>query len=183
MDVDVIKRLIAGGLSHNLEVYGGFVRDHIIPQYTKEDYVFSSLNPEYTLNDLDFWARTDEDALRFVSWVQSKYQYEIETSIEEGHRLWSLIPVRSDSILPMDIVSSPDYPNPDSPLNLASYDGREITLHESPFTIDEIKHHVKQRRFLIYTNYYQEIMSDTCRPYYRRRIERFRRSGWVIEQY
>lgn len=192
----VIKDMVVNlGPKHNVHVFGGFVRDHIIPEYNGDSFEFTKLaGDDYLFHDIDMWAKSEQDARALIEDFTRKYSYTVQepdTNVE-GYmfNVWTLVPKKPCYPI-IQIVVSPHYPVNDSPLNLASYDGTKVSLHpygnsrytmftDPPYTIPEIRRLVLEHSYPVFESYYKDLVMDSTKPVYQMRMERLRRRGWTV---
>lgn len=197
-DIELIKNIIANiGPKHNVHVFGGFVRDHILPASIIDKVEFTKLSEAgYPLTDIDMWARTEKEAREFMDEISERYGYVMSgIGFEADGRIsiWTLVSSEPNHP-PIEVLLSPFYPVNDSPLNLCSYDGVKIAIH--PFAnLDytqfyqcvydryQIRKLILQHRYLVFRDYYYATVGSEKRSYYRARLDRLRRRGWSIGIY
>lgn len=166
-DINTITNLV---YKNNGKVFGGYVRDFLVPKFEYQDYyknfninklcknlnsiICSYSEPFFDCNDLDIWVSRKRDKKRFLN--QLKLLYSI-TDITD-HKKDDIYPISGNKYLienpkmkfTFDILVSSVFPVNDFSVNLLSFDGKklkveEILTHYSKLSIE----------YMNYTIYYK----------------------------
>jgi hypothetical protein len=148
---DFIIKVVAPIVTkHNGKIFGGFIRDIIIP-YTQ---FCQELTPLNNFKDVDFWFPSQEDLFNFLK----------EAPIKSNNFDWMLNPSNSNSLyefatfngllkkesLPLsfvDLVVSPEFPVNDFDINAVAFDMEDGRIRLEPMsTIDTLEKLVENVR-------------------------------------
>lgn len=126
--IDQVDEIILCAAKHNGKVFGGYVRDVIVPM---KFHKCTTLGVDF--NDLDFWFTKQEDADNFVKEMEllssddfnqtggtERYPFKVQ------HHKFNI----NNSYICVDVVVSDFYPVCDFSVNLLSWDGKDLNVNK-----------------------------------------------------
>lgn len=165
-----IERLIGLARMYDGVVYGGFVRDVVIPT-TKLGLNLNNID----FSDIDFWFKTEVEAQLFINRLNLRGEGtgSIRKKSESNpFKSKSFMTTYKDKpFVSIDVTVSKYYPVCDFSINLLSFDGINIGLH-SPFdiydesevktnyTVNSIVKQIKMRQYDIVTKYKEYAINE-----------------------
>ncbi len=181
--LDNIKSCIATASNHYGFVYGGFVRDVIVPQI---------MNPDCNVKfkDVDLWFETEESADRFIeamgeSFLQMKG---IDVQVDEypgAFRRKQYYLIGHNTVLAwIDIIISKYLPVDDFDVNTVLFwiENNEYRTDNSTLTRNLIKQ-IHEKRAIMMESYYKKYNMTQSRyllQHFKSRVENMKKNGWHI---
>jgi hypothetical protein len=182
--INEVIKCIKIASEHNGKVYGGFVRDYVVPSK-------NNIKPKnVAFNDVDIWFKYVCDAEKFINKMGRRIvrdrldkivagEYPMSEEKEFSRRKYDLVKYNT-CLTSIDVIVSYDLPNEDFDVNSVTYsidsNGKWVTTSPN-YLIKQIQD--KRANMLPICKLI--ITSDSYNKYYDERIERiFIAKGWEV---
>lgn len=169
------------------KIFGGFVRDVIIPKT-------SNPNLKCEFKDVDIWFKTQIDADLFIKMVKDVYEFVIvpDLSIDDNNMHYTFnrtqyhLLINNKIVCWFDIVVSECFPVDDFDVNFLTYsyyDNIEsIESQSESFDKDKLIQSIHKKKMIILPDYVKRLINRDNRNIHISRInKRFFEKGWSIK--
>lgn len=168
------------------KVFGGYVRDVVIPKMTDP-------RRKCEFKDVDIWFKTDIEADLFINDMKDVYNFQIVPKLSIGddnpHYEFNRTQYHlfvENIVIWFDIVITECFPVDDFDVNFLTYcykDNKELVECESKcFDKDQLINSVNKKKMIILHSYMEKLMIKFSRDVHVSRInKRFLSRGWIIK--
>lgn len=186
---NVAKECVRCASEHNGCVFGGYVRDVVLPIYLNKSDVKVKIQ-DLKFKDIDFWFENDEDATAFITamgpMLRSNPRHDTSNSSFEYPFVRKQFHVISDEtvLFWIDVIISEELPVNDFEINKACFivrDGKFVQKNEDFLFSGRFN-----KEIVMYEDYIKILLSPKnvdrhgCNPYFNRVINRFLLQGYKI---
>jgi hypothetical protein len=177
----VIDNCIKIASNYNGKVFGGYLRDVIIPKTIKH-------MDQCSFKDVDFWFKNSHDSDSFIDQISDIYNFKVQhqSSVDNNlpykfNRKQYYLYINNYCLL-FDIIISELFPVDDFNVNFLTYsyknDKELIECQSKLFEKDELINYIYQKQMIILPTYIKRLLNDKSHI---NRVDRFIHGGWTIK--
>lgn len=179
-----INKVLDIAYKHNGKLFGGYLRDVIIPR-------MKDPSCKVLFKDVDIWFTDEYKACDFIEAISKKYDFKHYPRITIGDdypftRQQYHLYKDGKCLAWFDVVISKEFPVDDFDVNFLSYYNSSFTSHHKSITVTQLVDNIYRKEMTITEEYYQKVTKssypDKCKSmHYATRIHnRYLQNGWTI---